>query len=279
MLRRFFALLMVLALSACGVSSASELPSAEEPERADVVDVSVFRDALANGRFAEFDNFQPERALLAAGQARILLLGTVRGFRLTPRTGSVVMSARVEETLKGAGMVPGRRLRIDLGRRDNAPDSARRANRGTVARYRAAVPEGSRFLVQLFPREGVHAGAGDSFKPYGPTALVFEGEDGIVGAYADLPETWTEQRSLTGLRDEIFHRLRSDGTVCAPRLLYPQEVGDPLRLTFEDCLRREERTLDRKIRKACQGITRLRPEVRLSSPETDLDCLKVNIEG
>jgi len=279
MLRRFFALLMVLALSACGVSSASELPSEDEPERADVVDVSVFRDALANGRFAEFDNFQPQRALLAAGQSRILLVGTVRGFRLTSRTGSVVMGVRVEETLKGAGMVPGRRLRIDLGRRDNAPESARRANRGTVARYRAAVPEGSRFLVQLFPREGVHAGAGGSFKPYGPTALVFEGEDGIVGAYAGLPETWTEQRSLTGLRDEIFHRLRSDGTVCAPRLLYPQEVGGPLRLTFEDCLRREERRLDRKIRKACQGITRLRPQVRLSSPETDLDCLKVNIEG
>ena len=107
MLRRFFALLMVLALSACGVSSASELPSEKgdgpDPEG---VDVSVFRDALANGRFAEFDNFQPERALLAAGQARILLLGTVRGFRLTPRTGSVVMSVRVEETLKGAGFTP-----------------------------------------------------------------------------------------------------------------------------------------------------------------------------
>ncbi|MEO3782772.1 hypothetical protein ABGB12_05560 [Actinocorallia sp. B10E7] len=266
---------MVLALSACGVGDASE----RSPGAPGRLDVSVFRNAVGNGLFARFKAPQQERALLAAGQSRILLLGTVRGFRLTGRPRSVVMSVRVEETLKGAGMVPGRMLRIDLGRRDNAPGSARRANRGTVARYRAAVPEGSRFLVRLFPREGFHVGAGGGFVPYGPTSLVFEGEDGIVGAYADLPETWTEQRSLTGLRDEIFYRLRSDGTVCAPRLRYPQEAGEPLRLGFEDCLPREERNLDRKIRRACQGITMLRPEVHLSRPETDLGCLKVNIEG
>ena len=148
-----------------------------------------------------------------------------------------------------------------------------------VERYRAAVPRGSRFVLQLMPREGGYAGTLDSFKPYGPASLVFEGEDGLVGAYADLPETWTEQRSVTGLRDEVFHRLRSDGTVCTPVIEEPRKAGGPPRLRFEDCLPQDERRFDRKIRKACAGIASLRPVVRMSDPEADLECLRVNIEG
>lgn len=277
MLRRFFVLLLVPVLSACGASGASERPE-ETPKR---VDVSVFRNAVGNGLFATLDVFQPDRALLAAGRARILLVGTVRGFRLV-RAGartSVVMSVRVEEALKGSGLLSGRRVRVDLGRWDNAPGSGRPADEGTVGRYRAAVPEGARFMVQLFPREGGMVGVRDSFKPYGTTSLVFEDEkDGLVGAYADLPETWTRQRSLTGLRDEIFARLRSDGTVCTPSLVYPQEIGEPLRFRFDDCLPGEERSLDRRIRKACQGITMLRPEVHMAEPKADLECLQANID-
>lgn len=275
MLRWFFVLLLVLPSSACGVSGAAE----RGPRPTRPVDVSVFRNAVDNGMFERFDGFQPDRALLAAGRSRILLVGTVRGFRLTGRPRTVLMGIRVEETLKGAGLVPGRRLRVDLGRRDNAPGSDRGAYRGTVARYRAAVPPGTRFLLQLMPREGGYAGTLDSFKPYGPSSLVFEGEDGLVGAYADLPETWTERRSVTGLRDEIFHRLRSDGTVCTPVVEPPQEPGGPTRLRFEDCLPQDERRLDRRIRKACPGITSLRPVVRMADPEADLECLEVNIEG
>jgi hypothetical protein len=275
--RWFPALCLLAAVSACGVSGASDRPDGEArgARESGRVDVSVFRNAAANGRFARFDGFKTDRALLAAGQARILIVGTVRGFRLLE--GSVVMGVRVEETLKGAGLIPGRRLRVDLGRRDNAPGSARRAGRGTVERYRAAVPRGSRFLLQLAPREGFRIGVAGGFEPYGPASLVFEGEDGLVGAYAELPETWTERDSVTGLRDEIFYRLHSDGTVCTPRLEPSREAGGPLRMSFEDCLPQEVRRLDRKIRKACPGVTSLRPVVRLTEPETNLACLKVNI--
>ncbi|WP_157963636.1 hypothetical protein [Actinocorallia populi] len=266
---------MVLSLGACGVSDAAEQPA----EGRGAPDVSVFRNAAGNGMFDAFKGYRAERALLAAGQSRILLVGTVRGFRLVrePRR-SVVMNVRVEETLKGAGLIPGRRLAVDLGRRDNLPGSGRRANRGTVERYREAVPRGTRFLLQLTPRDGLLPGSPDRFRPAGPASLVFEGRDGLVGAYEKLPDTWTEQRSITGLRDELFLRIRSDGTVCTPRLEQPRRAGDPLRLRFEDCLPREERRYDHKIRKACQGITSLRAGVRLTDPERDLECLEVNIE-
>ena len=175
-------------------------------------------------------------------------------------------------------MVPGRGLRIDLGRRDNAPGSARRASRGTVARYPRGRARGFPLPGSAVPPRGRARGRGRQFQAVGPTALVFEGEDGIVGAYADLPATWTEQRAHRPARRDLppppFGRHGF-----APRLLYPQEVGDPLRLTFEDCLRHEERILDRKIRKACQGITRLRPRVRPPRRRPTSDCLKVNIEG
>ncbi len=282
MLRWFSAVLMVLSLSACGVSHAAELPGAapEAPEKPGALDVSVFRNAAENGMFEAFEGYRAERALLAAGQSRILLVGTVRGFRLvrTPRR-TVAMDIRVEETLKGAGLIPGRRMTVNLGRRDNLPGSDRRANRGTVARSREAVPRGSRFLLQLTPRDDFRPDTPDEFRPAGPTSLVFEGTDGVVGAYEELPGTWTEQRSITGLRDEVFFRLRNDGTVCTPLLDRPEEAGGPLRLRFQDCLPREERRYDHKIRKACQGITSLRPRVRFTEPERDLECLEVTIEG
>lgn len=276
MLRWLFVLLLVLPLSACGVSGASEPPS---PERPGPVDVSVFRNAADNGMFRRTGPPRVDRAVLAAGRSRILLVGTVRGFRLAVRPRSVVMNIRVEETLKGAGLIPGRLLRVDLGRRDNTPGSDRRADRETVERYRAAVPRGTRFLLQLAPREGRAAGRAGGFRPHGPASLVFEGEDGLVGAYADLPETWTEQRSITGLRNEIFHRLRSDGTVCTPVVEPARKAGEPPSLRFEDCLPAEERRYDRRIRKACQGITSLRPVVRMADPETDLECLEVTVGG
>jgi hypothetical protein len=257
------------------VSGASEPPR----ERPGPVDVSVFRNAAGNGMFRKADPPRVDRAVLAAGRSRILVVGAVRGFRLAGRPRSVVMDIRVEETLKGAGLIPGRMLRVDLGRRDNLPGSGLRAGRDTVRRYRAAVPRGSRFLLQLTPREGRAAERLNGFRPSGPASLVFEGGDGLVGAYADLPETWTEQRSITGLRNEIFHRLRSDGTVCTPVVEPAREAGGPPGLRFEDCLPAEERRYDRRIRKACQGISSLRPVVRMSDPDTDLECLEATIEG
>ena len=280
MLRWFSAVLLVLSLSACGVSHAAVSPweAPEAPGTSGALDVSVFRNVAENGAFDAFEGSRAERALLAAGQSRVLLVGTVRGFRMVRKPKrAVVMDVRVEETLKGAGLVPGRRLAVNLGRRDNLPGSDRRANRGTVVRYRGAVPRGTRFLLQLSPRNELRPDAPAEFRPAGPTSLVFEGPDGLVGAYEELPSTWTEQRSVTGLRDEIFFRLRTDGTVCTPLLKRPQETGGPLRLRFEDCLPREVRRYDHKIRKACQGVAALHPEVRFTDPERDLECLEVTI--